>query len=259
VIVTEPVHIFLHIPKTAGVTIHEIAARQYPQDTAYVVGADHGIFHAFTQEQRDGLCYVGGHFSHGFHRHFTRPCRYVTMLRDPADLLVSCYHYIIRCPNNPDHGPMVDGGVTFPMWLAQEWLGHIDNHQLRCLLGKWPPEPVTWADIELGKRLLAEEFAAFGLVERFDESMLFFQDAFGWGVPTYTKRNVYRCDRDGDVLTPEAREIIADRHAMSCELVAFARRLFDQRARAAGNEFTERLRRLQEANQEQGTPARGAV
>jgi len=247
--VTEPLHLFLHIPKTAGVTIHEIAVRQYPPGCTFIVNEDPSQkiedLLALTPGTRAGLRYVGGHFSYGFHSHFLRPCRYVTMLRDPADLLVSCYHYILRCQYQPNHGPLVDGNVEFAQWISQEWLGHIDNHQLRCLLGKWPPEPIARSDLELGKRLLTEEFAAFGLVERFDESMLFFQDAFGWGVPTYTARNVYHHPQDADVLTPETRGIITRHHAMSCELVAFARRLFDQRVRDAGQAFTARLRRFQ--------------
>lgn len=249
--VAEPLHLFLHIPKTAGVTIHEIAERQYPPGSTFIVNESpsHRIVDllALTPGTRDGLRYVGGHFSYGFHNRLTRPCRYVTMLRDPADLLVSCYHYILRCQYQPDHGPLVDGKVTFAQWLSREWLGHIDNHQLRCLLGKWPLEPITRADLDMAKRLLADGFAAFGLVERFDESMLFFQDAFGWGVPTYTKRNVYRRDHDTDVLTPEARELVARHHAMSCELLEFARRLFDERVRAAGEALGRRLQMLRGA------------
>jgi len=251
VTVAEPLHLFLHIPKTAGVTIHEVAKRQYPEGCTFIVNEEpyqrREDLAAWPPEERRKLRYVGGHFSYGFHRQFIRPCRYVTMLRDPADLLVSCYHYILRSKHQPNHGPMVDAGVTFEQWLSQEWLGHIDNHQLRCLLGKWPPEPITRADLERAKRLLAEEFAAFGLVDRFDESLLFFQDAFGWGVPTYTARNVYRREHDADVLMPAARELIASHHAMSCELLGFARGLFGLRVRDAGQSFAARLRRLQEA------------
>lgn len=235
---TEPLHLFLHIPKTAGVTIHDLAKRQYPAGATFIVNSDPyqtiEDLAAWPPEERRKLRYIGGHFSYGFHRRFARPCQYATMLRDPAELLVSCYHYIKRRPGHPDNLALVKGKVPFELWLQREWCGHIDNHQLRCMLAKWPPEPITRDDLELAKRLLAEEFAAFGLVDRFDESLLFLQDAFGWRDLAYTKRNVFRRDSDADVLTPEARALIAQHHAMSIELVAFARQLFEARVQARG-------------------------
>ncbi len=102
--------------------------------------------------------------------------------------------------------------------------------------------------LDLGKHLLLNEFAATGLVDRFDESMLFFQDVLGWWNLFYVPRNTCRAEGDDTMLNDEARSTLAETHALSYELLSFARDLFDRRVQEAGPRFAERLARFKEEN-----------
>lgn len=210
-------------------------------------------FQALPIVERDAFRYVGGHFAYGFQRAFDRPCRYVTMLRDPVDAMVSMYHYVRRCEGHPSHVWLpegTDGSGDFLAWRKSDRYGHLDNYQLRAIVGHTAAEKLGPVHLELAKVLLRKEFAAFGMVERFNESLLFIQDAFGWGPPCYTPVNVYAQPGDRSVLTPEAMDFLREHHALSFELVAFARELFDERVHAAGRQFVDRLGRFREASAE---------
>jgi hypothetical protein len=165
--------LFLHIPKTAGLTLMTIARRQYEHCRSVHLGNEALVtrFLSSSQEFRDHYQFVGGHFGYGFDRHFTKPCRYVTMLRDPVDVLVSLYHYILRREDHPHHVAMAEGHVSFVDWLSGNWLDHYDDYQLRCLIGRLDPRPLSDDDLRFGKDVLAGKMAAFGMTERFDESL----------------------------------------------------------------------------------------
>jgi hypothetical protein len=242
--------LFLHIPKTAGLTVSAIANRNYPLGKTHMIGTSEAMadFLMRTQDERDRLMFVSGHFSYGFHRNFSTPCRYVTMLRDPCDAMVSLYHYILHRPDHRYHRMLIDDGVGFTEWLSSNSRDHLDNHQVRWLVGRIDEEPIGRADLEHARHIIERECVAFGIVERFDESMLLLQDALAWTDLRYKPRNVYR--QDGDcALTDEDRGLLAEHHALSLELVAFARGLFEERVRSMGSAFSERLSRFISENE----------
>lgn len=246
--------LFLHIPKTAGVTIHEIAKRHYTNEKVYILsslpGHTLGELLAWPPDFREGLRYIGGHFPYGLHWHLRQPCRYVTMMRDPALTMLSLYYYILRSDDHPEKEALTQSGVTFREWIAGQWGSMWDNHQLRCLIGKPPGQPICRSDVDYAKHLVKHEIAVTGLVERFDESVLLIAGALGWGTPFYSPANVHHRAEDFLDLTDDMRGLIAQHHAGSYELLHFARELFEERVRAAGSEFARRLAEFKEKNAE---------
>jgi hypothetical protein len=169
------------------------------------------------------------------------------MLRDPVDTMVSLYHYILRRPDHSFNRELVNCGVGFSEWLSSDSRDHLGNHQVRWLIGRIDKDPIGRDDIDRAKHIIAHECAAFGIVERFDESMLLFQDALGWESVCYRARNVYRQDGDRE-LADEAIGLLAESHALSFELCAFARELFEERVRTLGAGFAKRLERFRADN-----------
>ncbi|MFA5114061.1 MAG: hypothetical protein WC529_07200 [Candidatus Margulisiibacteriota bacterium] len=247
----EKILLFVHIPKTAGTTLGSILQGQYARDRlfrVYEVGTTEADLAALPQAERDKLDCVIGHFPYGLHRYFTRPCQYATLLRDPVDLIVSLYYYLKNNVDHPRHNAFIAKNLTLGQYVGQQEFDHVDNYQVRFLVGRKEEEPVTRADLELAKRMLKEKFAGFGLTERFDESILMFRRKFNWSMPYYAKRNV-SCSRPGLASVPEeVIGLIRRYHALDVELYAYAQQLFTERIERLDDGFQAELRKLHAGN-----------
>lgn len=84
--------IFLHIPKAAGQSFTTYIRRQFPDDSHVSLNtlADSPkIVEKIPPEVRANLRIVTGHVHYGIHRYFSQECRYITLLRDPVQRVVS--------------------------------------------------------------------------------------------------------------------------------------------------------------------------
>lgn len=245
---SQDILLFMHAPRTARTTVGSILAEQYgPARVRGPCDHDRELL-ALPQAKRDALACVFGGFGFGIHRHFTRRCKYVTMLRDPVDAVVSCYFSVKNDPRHPWHGALVAQRMTLREYAEGGECGHTDNYQLRFLTGRARGARIGRAELELAKHLLVEGLATFGLVERFDESMLLFKRSFGWKTPYYVRQNVGQRPEDLRTVTNEDRLVVACRHALDRELIAFARDLFTARVRAAGDGFLAELATFRRVN-----------
>ena len=95
----QPPHtiIFLHIPKTAGTTLHHIINRQYRQRQLYVYDNSRedalDAFINLSPQTKASLKLIRGHLSYGLHEHLPGTHSYFTFLRDPVDRVLSHYYY----------------------------------------------------------------------------------------------------------------------------------------------------------------------
>jgi hypothetical protein len=93
---TRPLVLFLHMPKCAGTSIRfqlensNGAVRVFP---FYPDGLSEQEMRDICRTHETGSDVFFGHFAYGLHNYFTRPTRYVTVLRDPYDYLVSQYFF----------------------------------------------------------------------------------------------------------------------------------------------------------------------
>ena len=247
-------HVFLHIPKTAGMTVRQMIERNYSRSDRYLIPLPPAAFERGAGTARDGLPggpsrlapspdteiqklarlpeerkrelrIVYGHTVFGVHEVLPGPCAYVTMLREPVDRVVSTYYYLRRREDLWAHNAAM--AMTLEEYAHGAMVQESDNMQTRILAGALGnPGRCTQKMLDQAKRNIDERFVAVGLTERFDETVLLWGKVLGWTRLHYVSKNVARGGRDSP--SPEAIRAIQDANAFDAELFRFAATRLDE-------------------------------
>lgn len=242
----EPVDFFVHIPKTAGLTMLGILRDAYPPDSILSLrGVEESKRPALLAAAPKRIRVVAGHVHSNYTRHLPGRCRIFTMLREPIDRVLSLYYFVAREKGMGSHDAVVRGEMTIVEMARRN-----GSMQARYVAGYDPTAAVS-DDQLLGeaKTVLAEKMAAFGLTERFDESLLLFNAALGWNVRGYRRENVTRKRPQQTAVKPGDLEAVRTHSAIDREFYEFARALFERRIAEQPPDFTERLAALRKGIQ----------
>lgn len=252
---SEKAIIFLHIPKTAGTTLHRIIERQYQPEQLYSPGLTKG--HAvgelakLSKERRAQIRMFRGHMGFGVHRHLPRPSTYMTVLRRPVDRVISYYYFIRRTAHHYLHDSVKSEELNLRMFIESKAHVMIDNAQTRILSGVWHGPAFgecTPEMLEMAKNNLHESFAVVGLTERFDETLFLMKRAFGWRNLFYTHQNVTpnRPSRDG--LSPDTLQAVMKANQLDIDLYQYATKLFEGQIGQQEPSFTMEVKIFQLSN-----------
>ena len=223
--------IFMHLPKTAGTTLASSLQWNFPPHRTLhidLLGMRLEEVERVPIEQRANLLLLHGHIAYGIHRFIPRPCRYVTLLREPIPRVVSAYKHALRTPHHELHDRLVDGKVGLEEFVETFWVDKRMSRQTRQLcdqhFGLLDREALDKA-----KRNLAS-FLVVGLTERFEESFALLRRAIPLSRPVFVTRNV------GQQLQVSARavELIREKERFDLELYEFARALFAEQLERQG-------------------------
>lgn len=256
--------VFVHVPKTAGSTLSWIIQRNYPAERTIIIQPDEMLrkyqdFQALSVDARRRLLCITGHVPFGVHRWLPQGAGYITMLRDPIEWTLSFHTFVQRMPffdQDPDlaafrgvRGLDLDGFVDF---LIRSNMADMQTRQISGqmeLPNFLPPyEPMTSDALDCAKQNLRANFECVGVVERFDESLLFMKRKLGWRKIYYQRLNVSE-GRVGRTRLPQATlNRILECNRRDVELYDEACRLLSAEILAAGNGFQTELRRFQRNN-----------
>lgn len=209
--------IFLHIPKTAGVTFSTLLYKNYGLDRVFSiptvenVGVNRSAFTELKQDQRDKYRVVFGHVDFGLHAYFSGETKYIALLRNPIDRILSYYFYVRNSKRNRRHDEVKN--MSFQEFVHSDITKEVDNLQCRMIAGYQ-----TKTELLLCQAIqnVEQYFVFVGIVEFFDESLMCLKEELGWKKIWYTKRNVSR--RDYITLTPEIIEIITKKNSLDMML-----------------------------------------
>jgi hypothetical protein len=242
--------VFLHLPKTAGRTLLGILERNY--GLGAVLGLYDSTFGdevaALTPEQVGRIRIIAGHFYFGVHDYLSRPCRYLTFLRDPVERVISHYHFVQRQPAHYLHEAA--STLSLPEYVRFCGAREPNNDQTRLLAGReMASDDGTCSPLMLpiAKRNL-DSHAAVGLTEAFDVSLVFMQHVFGWRQPLYLRQNVDVSGSTAEGVAPEAREVIEEFNALDLELYGHGRDRFERLVAQQGCAFSRKVRAFQHLN-----------
>ena len=246
--------IFLHIPKAGGSTISRILEQQYSSaETLTLDDRQRQIAQLKTlpAAQRGHYRLIQGHLFFGLHRFISRASTYITFLRRPVERVLSFYHYARSTSDHYLYPLVTTERLDLKTLLAREVTLELRNEQTRLLAGDdWedPQRVVTRAALEQAQANLRTHFRVVGLLEEFDASLVLLQRAFGWHSPFYVRENVTKEKPDDTSVNAETRRLVEDANSLDLELYEYARKLFEEQRRAAGDSFDTELRRFRRLN-----------
>lgn len=234
--------IFVHVPKTAGATIHRVLEREHPRgriETVRMLDRPLEDFPAMVDNPSGlDLAVIKGHVPYGVHRYLARSAAYVTMLRDPVERVRSLYQYARTEPGHPLHAEIRARGMTLQEFVSSGIdRDQTDNGQVRQIVGS-PSGALDRADLALARERVEDDFVAVGVQEEFDVSLLLWRRALGWRrPPVYVARNVSR--GAPTEVTAADRSLIEQHNLLDRELHTTAADLVRRRRAAARGLETE--------------------
>jgi len=114
--------VFVQIPKSAGSAMVAVMRQRWPISLGMICSRGHRMYKAtcplgrFDREEphmeqfieavnarNNDLVWIAGHFHYGIHQYVNRPCRYITIIRDPVDRVISLEAHIRRTVGDPIH------------------------------------------------------------------------------------------------------------------------------------------------------------
>lgn len=258
--------VFLHISKAGGSTLHAILEREYPDETHLVTPGGPEVslnekLRELNEPSAGKLSVLRGHVNYGAHERFHKHPRYITMMRDPVDRVISHFYYLEQDKNHYLHQAYKSEG-----WTLEEFVPKTvenDNGHVRAYTGTLPQYSFmnpAGPEIPFGKctpDLLAkakknlEGFDSVGLMERFDETLLLWKRVLGWeSDPYYVQynRSVHRPKIDQ--VSDEAIAQIRQQNALDIDLYDWVKERFDETIEKLGPGFQDELASFRERNKE---------
>ena len=226
---------FVHIPKTAGLTLRIILDSRFRWNDICPAD-DYSTLAAFSKDDIGEYRLVRGHFWQNVGECMSSQPLLMTVLRDPVERTLSQYEYTRREPAN---GPLYDlvRNMTIEEYLRDEFLREcfVRDVQTRFIAPVSQPvdpnefAPLVHLGIEQAKSNLLK-FRFVGITERFDDTVRLLAHTLGWRpINAFLTRNSARGRVARSQLPRHVVEDILSLNENDAKLYEFAMELFDQR------------------------------
>ncbi len=238
---TSSLLLFLHIPKTAGSTLHSVLSSQFPPDEILTIDSSDPEssvkeIKALPIEDKMRIKCVRGHMPFGLHAYFPQPATYITFLRDPVDRIISHYYYLQSSPQHYLYEVVTSKHMSLADYATSGISSELLNGQTRLISGYEEPTPTT-ETLALAKENLSKQFSFIGLTERFNDSLVLLARQFGWRNVFYVKRNVTRGRLRREEIPGKVLSQIMAQNALDWELYTFAKHMFAESVLSYGKTF----------------------
>lgn len=240
----------MHIPKTAGTTLHKIITHQYPRRKIIIRHDSDGPvtqdFLACLKSQEASV--VMGHFSVGLHEAIPS-LRYVTCLRNPVARIVSHYRHALNDRDHYLHRSVVDDKLSLSQYVSSGLSGELSNGMTRMLAGipDFHHGTVDQETLALALSNIESHFDAVIPSERFDEGILMLAGDLGWKTPYYLRRKVGRYPSSFSKQDAQTIRVIENNNRFDRKLYDLCLENFSRRA-DQHPDLPQRLVRFQHTN-----------
>lgn len=190
----QPPFCFLHIPKTGGVTFHNVLIDMFPgkKRISFVSREEAYRFFALPPEQKFDYKLVKGHFWFDADKFSPAPGSvFFTFLREPIARSISHYFFLYQNPKHWFYDEMKQHQYTMKQMLETGKVLNLDNCMVRFLSGNvmngW--DRMDEKDLQTAIQNFDKYFTHFGINEYYDESLLILAEQMGWKMPCYARLN----------------------------------------------------------------------
>ncbi|MDQ3047170.1 MAG: sulfotransferase family protein [Bacteroidota bacterium] len=251
--------IFLHIPKTAGTTVHHILHAQYKGKNMFSTENPGQIsnYKILSEEQKKQLSIIKGHFPYGIHYEHPLPAAYFTFLRDPIKRSISAFNYLYEHKAHFFHAEIMRNQYTLKQMLKDGHMKIFDNCQVRYLADALDLEygAVDESVYQRALHNLENGIRVTGICERFDESIVLIRDEFGWNEPFYIMENVSISTHRKNEFDEETMGLLHQFNKYDLLLYEYATKRFEDTISSKGPQFQAEVNTFKRKNSLQ-TPFR---
>lgn len=242
--------VFVHIPKTGGTTLDQVLNREAKGNVCWLSGGALNAMERISQAPPEEILQYqvfAGHLPLGLHVLIPAPCRYITILRDPVERLVSHYYHVQAEPNHRSYQQVVEGGMSLLDFVASDISPEVDNLQTRFVAGLeanrvTPMNGCTDELLQAAIQNLDTMFAGVLVQEFFDQSLLLLAATLGWrNLPMYASRRVQKARPRKQEIPYEVREVASTRNRFDVLLHRKALEHINAAIQAGGPAFQESL------------------
>ena len=244
---------FLHIPKTAGISLTNVLDNPFSFDEIYPSVLWVSLFSKLPKNLGQ-YKFIRGHFGYWITKFLPKKPVIITMLRKPVDCTLSLYAHQQRSFRNGEYVLETGRETLDEMFVDPKKASILTNHQTKTLnldvdmlsvirtlkekgengrtVGEIYRPETHIQDYDLIKtakeRLSRFEF--FGIVERFEESLQLLYYTFGWfPIASIPKLNVGTNRKKIDEIPKETLDKIIDATRLDEELYNFGEQIFEKR------------------------------
>ena len=244
--------IFLHIPKTAGTTVQHIMHNVYRGETFFTTGNYKQIelFQKFSDEEKLKISVLKGHINFGVHKMYPAPIQYFTFFRDPIKRTISAFNHIYKDKGHVFNEEIIKKQYTLKQMLQEGYVKNFDNCHVRFIAGA--------IDVEYGKinQEIYEQavynfdkyFNAFGISDRFNESIIYIKRQLDWPLPFYVNANESDRIKATVNFDSETYDLINHYNKYDLQLYNYALNKFNGIVNSLGSEFQAEVNRFDKLN-----------